>query len=145
MSLTDSLGVGPELVYKGKVYRMAPMDQLNVRARYCQYLRQRAVSEVMSLRGELDPLAIDSMLSSVTRDFAAGLYEFGSQVVRESLKSPDSQQRLVLYMLQENHSEVEPALVKEMFENCLGDVLAAVYSSDAVAARPKAVAPTVGT
>lgn len=143
MSLTDSLGCGAEVSYKGKLYRLAPMDQLNVRARYVQHLRQRAVMQVLSLRNDLDPIAVDSLLAAVTRDFAAGLYEFGSPVVRDSMKSPDNQKRLILYMVQENHPEVEPALVDEMCTAIMDEIVAAIHVSDG-GPVPKANAPATG-
>lgn len=137
MSLTEALGHGPEISFRGKIYRLAPMDQLNVRSRFSVYLRGQAILRVMELRTEIDAFSVDQMLGVITQNFASGLYEFGQQVVRDSLKVEANQKRLVLYMLQENHPEVDPVLVDDMFKTSLDQVMAAVWSEGAPKQSPK--------
>lgn len=140
MSLSDALGIGSDISYKGQVYRLAPVDTLNVQGRYSKHLKTQAVVQIQEMRADLDPMIIDQMLAAVTRDFAAGLYRFGGQIVRDSLKVVSNQERLFLYMLQEYQPKVTPILAKEIFDNEPEQVIAALDDTG-----PKAQAPNSTT
>lgn len=126
MSLPDALGLGPEITYQGKVWRLAPMDELVVRGRYTNYLRQRAVGQVLQMRSDFDPATIEAMLATVTRDFASGVYDWGQPIVRDSLRLVENMERMLMYMLQRYHPEVDLSFAKKLLQEENDQILTAI-------------------
>jgi hypothetical protein len=126
-----ALGMGSTLEYKGKVYTICGFTE-GVKALYETYLERSVIAKAKKLRVHFNAaeLLSNDPVDGARRDISVGSYSFGGKLFFESLNSVENMKMVILIMLQENHREVNRALVDEMFEKAQSDLMAAYQEAD---------------
>lgn len=122
-TVMDALGVGPELTFEGKVYRLKPMTLIHA-ARFAAWLERQAWEGVERARAWVPAKTHEEALARVSRDVAAGVYDFGSEDYARAAASMSGLKYLTLLSLQENHPEVDDELVDRIFAEKMARIMA---------------------
>ena len=122
-SIMDALGVGPELTFEGKVYRLKPMTLIHA-AQFAAWLERQAWEGVERAKAWLPPKTHEEALARVSRDVAAGVYDFGSEDYARAAASLSGLKYLTLLSLKENHPEADEELVDRIFAEKLQRIMA---------------------
>lgn len=109
------LGMGAEIEFEGKQWRMASLTY-ELQAKFVAWLKRRAVDAVREQKSYLDPDEYAAKMDKVDQNIAAGVYGFGGEVCVKSSKSIDGLKELVRIALAKNHPEVNHEFVDRLFE-----------------------------
>lgn len=124
------LGMGTEIEFEGRTYRMAPLT-FELQAKYVAWLKRQAVEAIRQQRSYLTEEEYDKKMDRVDRNIAAGVYGFGSDLCIQSVKGPDGLKELVRLTLGKNHPEVDHEFVDRLFETKVKEAAAALQRANA--------------
>lgn len=113
--VSTALSIPVTFDHLDKTYSLSAWNY-KIQGQYERYLEDRAVQACRRMMRSLSPDEAEQALASVQRDIACGIYSFGSDQVAKSLKSLENLKHLFYLQLHDNHSEVKPKLVEELFE-----------------------------
>lgn len=137
-TLADILGVSDELTYDGKVYKLSELS-LEGRAKFSRWLERRARDEAIRGSANLPSDQQDRYLRVVSRDIAAGVYEFGGEVSVAALREPAGRRYIVYLSLLENHPDADEELAEKLIENRMREI-AAILKKGVEESDPKVLA-----
>lgn len=133
------LGMGSEIEFEGKTWRMAPFTY-EIQALYSAWLKKRAVMGVKEQRAYLSDEEYNAKMDKVDQNIAAGVYGFGGEVCVKSSQSMDGLKELLYITLHKNHPDVDRAFIDRLFMDKLiqAEALAAIQraNSDPLSPRP---------
>ncbi len=138
--VADTLGVGPEFVFEGKTYRVAPRT-FEHEALFEHRVKAWALDDIR--RAELTPIEYKMMMDGWRHDCASGTYTFGMPVSVAAMFSPRGQKHLVFLALNQYTPSVDMHLVDRLWADDnkwaeLVDILGAL--NDPNRARPQSAA-----
>lgn len=119
------LGMGSEIEFEGRTYRMAPLT-FELQAKYVAWLKRQAVEAVRQQRSYLTDEEYEKKMDRVDRNIAAGVYAFGSPLCVESSKNLDGMKEIVRLTLAKNHPEVNHEFVDRLLEKQMEEAARAV-------------------
>jgi hypothetical protein len=134
-----TLGIGPTLEFEGKHYRVSPLTW-ELQAKFETWLEKRALDKVRQHRNTLPAAEYDTLLKSVMRDIAAGVYSFGGEMSVRASQSIPGAKHLLYLELNKCHPEVDEEFTDRIFQAKLEAVTQALTVANA---DPKASTPTV--
>ena len=134
-SIMDALGVGPELTFEGKVYRLKPMTLIHA-AQFAAWLERQAWEGVDRARAWLSPASYDEALARVSRDVAAGVYDFGSETYARAAASMAGMKYLLLLALREDDPTVDEELVDRLVEQKMARIVELQKQANGEAVTP---------
>ena len=122
-SIMDALGLGPELTFEGKVYRLKPITLIHA-ARFSAWLERRAWEGVERSQAWVNPKTYEANVKIVSRDIATGVYDFGSEDYARAAESMAGMKFLTMLSLQESHPEVDEEFVDRLFAEKMQRIIA---------------------
>lgn len=133
--ISQALGKGSTLEFRGKTYPMAPLTY-EVMGAFEVWLERQAWSGYRRAQAYLGPDELADMRKEITRDMAAHAYSFGGPVCAKSLEAPPGQKYMLFLLLKAAETadaEVSEKLVDEIHKT---DWEAAMAVYDSVNADP---------
>lgn len=133
----DALGVGPELSFGGKVYRLAPLTLVHY-AMFSAWLERQAWEGIERAKPALSPRTYDDALSRVARDVAAGMYDLGSPAFAQAAGSMSGLKQLVLLSLRDSQKDIpekdresiDQELVDRLFDQKMKQIMTLVKQAN---------------
>ena len=137
MDIATTLGLGSEVKFRDKVYRVRPWTQ-ETKGRFELWLRRRVEEEFEADKQFLSADEIRERRAQLQKDKAAGKYRFGSETARDALFSFDGLVH-VMYLLMRDVPENQPLteeLVGEMVADDLEKIMATLGEANADPTTP---------
>lgn len=120
--MADLLGVGTELTLDGETYAVKAPTLLE-QGRYQRWLEQRA-RESLDRATYLDDVARATAQNAVTRDIAAGEYEWGGDLCVKALRTEAGVVKLLEVVL-----GVPPETARRLYDTRLGQIMAVLKAA----------------
>lgn len=133
MTLPDLLNAPGDFVYGDKTYTLGQPTVLQM-GQFARWLEQRARESVLRAV-ELDDDTRAKLLADVTRDIAAGEYDWGSEACCKALQGVRGQARILAILLADQG--VDDDMAEQMIKQRLSDVATLIRA--AVTDDPKAL------
>lgn len=133
------LGMGSEIEFEGKTWRMAPFTY-EIQALFSAWLKKRAVMGVKEQRSYLTDEEYAAKMDKVDQNIAGGVYGFGGEVCVKASQSMDGLKELLYITLHKTHPEVDRDFVERLFNDKLmnAEAMRAIQraNSDPLSPRP---------
>ena len=117
-TLGELLGVGAEVEFEGRHYRLKEMD-FEQRAKFGTWVRTRAEAQVASLIGRFPEDYVRLRLQTVDSAAAAGVYDFGGPAAVQAMATLEGQAQALYLMLQGQQPPVDEIEARRLVERCL--------------------------
>lgn len=132
-----ALGIGPEVEFRGRKYRLTPWT-LEMTALFETWLEGRAFDAVEKTRGTVPEDVYRRRLDSVNRLIAAGEFQMGSEAAAKAAESLPGLKYSTYLMLRAGNPDVTERLVEDMFADARDQVFAKLEAAKAPGNPPAA-------
>lgn len=128
--INRALGRGSSIEFKGKTYSLSPWTY-GIQGDFEKHMEGEAIKSAKKMRPYLAREEYMELLKEVQRDITCGVYSFGSQTLGKALDSLPHFKVLLLLMLTVSQPDTTMALVDDLVNEKLEEVMQKMTEANA--------------